>query len=834
MCDPAKHMRLVIVTVIHLLQTQEARQRRISDDRRGSGGFLRLRWNVAVATKFKAFKSSYVAESAGRSILPYPVFYDVEPTEVRKQSGAVGEAFSKHTNHEKADKWREALQEAADLAGWELKNTTDGHEAKFIQKIVEEISLDLHSISFGFDEKLVGMETRVKDAVSFLEMGSDDVRMIGIKGMGGGGKTTLARAVFDQISFRFEGKCFVENVREVSNASLFGLKSLQNQLLSDVLNDKGISVSGVYEGKSMIKKMMRGRKVLLVLDDVDHTDQLEALAGEPNWFKAGSRIIITTRDEQMLVAHRVKRILVVNLLSFEEAVCLFSRYAFGKEMPIRGYEEKSVQVISYAAGLPLTIKVLGSFLCGKSELEWIDAIDRLKTIPLMETLKKLELSYIGLEEDYKEIFLDVACILKGERKQFVIEALESCGFHARNGLRVLEQKFLITIHHNSSYNYKYVFMHDHLVEMGRNIVRRLHPYKPNEHSRLWIDMEIEDILANDLGTEATRYIQFSTRELNPEGGEKKVLNKLRFLDLSYSKLRTLDLGIAPNLEILSLSGCVDLVEFHIPNGCLKLRSLDLSNVKLRILNLQSAPNLELLNLRNCLDLVELHMPARCVKITSIDITNSKLRTLDIGLTPNLKNLDLSEYSGLPSRNTNIEKLISEGLCACTSLETFSESICELWRLRKLKLKGYPEVPKDLDQLEYLEDLGQLEYLKKLTLSSTMIKRLPHSICMLKHLQSLQLISCWLLENLPEDIGRLECLENLTLSSAKIKHLPDSICMLKRLKSLQLKFCWLLEKLPEDIGRLESLEKLTLSCTKIKDLPDSISMIKHLECLQLNH
>ncbi|XP_023728785.1 disease resistance protein RPV1 isoform X1 [Lactuca sativa] len=995
----------------------------------------------------------------------YPVFYDVEPTEVRKQSGAVGEAFSKHTNHEKSDKWREALQEAADLAGWELKNTTDGHEAKFIQKIVEEISLELRSISFGFDEKLVGMETRVKDAVSFLEMGSDDVRMIGIKGMGGGGKTTLARAVFDQISFRFEGKCFVENVREVSNASLFGLKSLQNQLLSDVLNDKGISVSGVYEGKSMIKKMMRGRKVLLVLDDVDHTDQLEALAGEPNWFKAGSRIIITTRDEQVLVAHRVKLILAVNLLSFEEAVCLFSRYAFGKEMPIRGYEEKSVQVISYAAGLPLTIKVLGSFLCGKSELEWIDAIDRLKTIPLMETLKKLELSYIGLEEDYKEIFLDIACILKGERKHFVIEALESCGFHARNGLRVLEQKSLITIHHNSSYNNKYVFMHDHLVEMGRNIVRRLHPYKPNEHSRLWIDMEIEDILANDLGTEATRYIQFSTRELNPEvimkglrkmkelryldmslkdsfwnwkcdelspyfpnalrillwsyypfrslpetfqannlvslemeysrivqlceGRERKVLNKLRFLDLSYSKLRTLDLGIAPNLETLSLSGCVDLVEFHIPSICLKLRSLDLCDVKLRILNLQSAPNLELLDLRNSLDLVQLHMPGRCVKLRSIIITNSKLRTLDIGLTPNLekldldnsydlgelhmadvfqklvklyisrsklrtldlrlapnlKNLDLSESNdlvelhaptgclkeivclelsaclrfrsfyvepleevdslaelhlvaeslercpfhpdnslpkfrftcfykdgGLPSRNTNIEKLISQGLCACTNLETFSESICELWGLRKLKLKGYPEVPKDLDQLEYLEvlilsstkikhlpdsicyltylqslklescwlleelpeDLGQLENLKKLTLSSTMIKHLPDSICMLKHLESLQLISCWLLENLPEDIGRLECLENLTLSSAKIKHLPDSICMLKHLKSLQLKFCWLLEKLPEDIGRLESLEKLTLSCTKIKDLPDSISMIKHLECLQLNH
>ena len=56
----------------------------------------------------------------------YPVFYDVEPTEVRKQLGLVGEAFSKHVKKEAAGKWREALKEAADLVGWDLKATTNG------------------------------------------------------------------------------------------------------------------------------------------------------------------------------------------------------------------------------------------------------------------------------------------------------------------------------------------------------------------------------------------------------------------------------------------------------------------------------------------------------------------------------------------------------------------------------------------------------------------------------------------------------------------------------------------------------------------------------------
>lgn len=56
----------------------------------------------------------------------YPVFYDVEPTEVRKQTGSVGDAFAKHKEHEAAGKWREALKEASDLAGWELKSIANG------------------------------------------------------------------------------------------------------------------------------------------------------------------------------------------------------------------------------------------------------------------------------------------------------------------------------------------------------------------------------------------------------------------------------------------------------------------------------------------------------------------------------------------------------------------------------------------------------------------------------------------------------------------------------------------------------------------------------------
>ncbi|KAF5788892.1 putative TIR domain-containing protein [Helianthus annuus] len=120
----------------------------------------------------------------------YPIFYDVEPTEVRHQSGAFGEAFAKLVaKHEKGSgmfsflklftrkrkrtseevdldkeedvgRWRYALTEAAGLAGMELKNTFNGHEAKSIQQIVEEVSLKLYPFNPRVDGKLVGMETR--------------------------------------------------------------------------------------------------------------------------------------------------------------------------------------------------------------------------------------------------------------------------------------------------------------------------------------------------------------------------------------------------------------------------------------------------------------------------------------------------------------------------------------------------------------------------------------------------------------------------------------------------------------------------------------------------
>ncbi|XP_076954534.1 disease resistance protein Roq1-like [Bidens hawaiensis] len=817
--------------------------------------------------------------------IAFPVFYDVDPSDVRKQTGSVGEAFAKHkdnNNKSEVRKWREALEAAANLSGWDLKNIADGHEAKVIKLIIEKVSLELRPIDMNFDESLVGIEQRMQDLDSCLEIGSNDVRMIGIKGMGGAGKTTLARASFDKIAFNFEGQSFVEDVRE--NALRSGLKKLQEQVLRDVLKNKGISLSGIHEGERLMKKMLRGKKVLVVLDDVNHREQLEMLVGDTSWFGPGSRIIITTRDRQVLEAHKVKWIRDINLLTNKEAICLFNRHAFGKDKPTKEFEKLSQKVLSYASGLPLTIKVLGSDLCGKDASEWADALERLKTIPLKETLKILELSYENLEEDYKEIFLDVACFLRGWEKDDAIRILESSGFYARSGLRVLEQKSLITISENTFSGSTTITMHDHLVELGVNIVRREHPNEPHKHSRLWVQEEIEHVLSDNTGNDAARCIKMyippgrilkglgnmkklrclivnkefenylgnyvvidearlhfpnslqylcwnkypclclpKTFEANNlvslempfskikelwKGG--KVMEKLRFLDLRWTKLRSLDLGLTPKLERLKLECCDDLVNLDVHGGCLK--SLVYSNLY-RCFRLKSISFIEQLESLEVLYISGLNLREFPGCIVTGHSSNSLLELHLRG------NYNIEE---IPSSIGNLRNLVSLYLSSCRNLKSLPGSICSLQHLTALDLQfsGIEELP---------EDLGQLECLEYLDLGCTKVKHQPNSICMLKRLKTLILWDCYRFEKLPEDVGELESLEELNLQGcSNLREIPISICKLKRLRELKLRGSFRVENLPDELGNLGCLQLLGIEKTGITQIPQSVSLIKGLK------
>ncbi|KAM1621728.1 hypothetical protein ACFX1X_020498 [Malus domestica] len=107
----------------------------------------------------------------------FPVFYKVDPSDVRNQRESFGKALAGHEsklkdNMDKVLRWRETLTKAANLSGWSF--LADGHEYKFIQKIVEEISVQVLGIThLNVAKYPFGIESRVKQSSTvFLDLGS--------------------------------------------------------------------------------------------------------------------------------------------------------------------------------------------------------------------------------------------------------------------------------------------------------------------------------------------------------------------------------------------------------------------------------------------------------------------------------------------------------------------------------------------------------------------------------------------------------------------------------------------------------------------------------------
>jgi len=295
--------------------------------------------------------------------------------------------------------------------------------------------------------------------------------------MGGIGKTTIARVVYDRIRWQFEGSCFLANVREAF-AEKDGRRRLQEQLLSEILMERA-NICDSSRGIEMIKRRLQRKKILVVLDDVDDHKQLESLAAESKWFGPGSRIIITSRDKQVLTRNGVARIYEAEKLNDDDALMLFSQKAFENDQPAEDFLDLSKQVVGYANGLPLALEVIGSFLHGRSIPEWRGAINRMNEIPDHEIIKVLLVSFDGLHELEKKIFLDIACFLKGFKIDRITRILDGRGFHASIGIPVLIERSLISVSRDQ------VWMHNLLQKIGEEIIRRESPEEPGRRSRLW-------------------------------------------------------------------------------------------------------------------------------------------------------------------------------------------------------------------------------------------------------------------------------------------------------------------------------------------------------------
>ncbi|XP_028769766.1 TMV resistance protein N-like [Neltuma alba] len=363
-----------------------------------------------------------------------PIFYKVDLLDVQYQRNSFEEAMAALEDRyrddlEKVCEWRSALFEAASLSSaWLFK---DGCEYGFIERIVEHAYSMLPPKRFHNVDYIVGLEPRIEEVISLINKSDKGVCMLGIHGTGGIGKATLAKALYYSIFYHFEGACFLFDVREVSK-KYQGVVRLQQTLLSEILEEKKMKFCSVDEGKSIIKHRLSNKKVLLVLDDVDEFEQLERLAGGCEWFGCGSKIIITTRNKQLLIARNVEKAYEMKELNHLYSLELFCWHAFRMIQPASDYTHMCNHVVRYVHGLPLALKLVGSNLAHKTLEEWRSMLEKYKRIPERTIHEVLKISYDCLQDGAKRVFLDIACFFKRKTLESIEDVLEACDDGARD------------------------------------------------------------------------------------------------------------------------------------------------------------------------------------------------------------------------------------------------------------------------------------------------------------------------------------------------------------------------------------------------------------------
>ena len=373
-----------------------------------------------------------------------------------------------------------------------------------VQKIVDDIwsRLRKKQTSNHLYKGLYGIEERINKIERLLSIGSADARIIGICGMGGSGKTTLASAIFQKLYPLFEGRCFLENVREASAAHR--LDQLRNKLLTELFNDRAIlGVDTPSVVSPFIGDRFRRKKVLIVLDDVDSPIHLEALIKGYKELAPGSRIVVTTRDAQVL-KNVADHTYMVDVLDETESLALFELHAFQKKLPATDFTKLSQKVAHYAHGNPLALKVLGSFLHSRDIGEWKSALKMLEMNPDIQNV--LRISYEGLTNMQKDMFLDIACFFAypyyNKFKRDEVERIldDKGSSSAKIGISVLIDKSLITIGGDNQ-----VSMNNLLQQMAFAMVCEEHK-EPGNRSRLWITKDISHVLESASVSENIFYL----------------------------------------------------------------------------------------------------------------------------------------------------------------------------------------------------------------------------------------------------------------------------------------------------------------------------------------
>ncbi|BAT97008.1 hypothetical protein VIGAN_09034800 [Vigna angularis var. angularis] len=617
-------------------------------------------------------------ETFGQIVLP--VFYEIDPLDVRHQKDDFGKAledtarrsYSGEQLQHAPSRWSSALNRVAGMTGWD--DTDFRHDAELVERIVSRVKTLLDYKDLFITEYPVGLESRVKDVIKCIKNQSTKVYMIGILGMRGSGKTTIAKAIYNRIYREFIAKSFIENITYAWHAENKDERyvALQEKLLSDFLKFK-LEVKRVGMRRTMIENSFSRKKLLIVLDDVNQIGQLENLWGSLRRFGQGTVIIITTRNASLLNRLKVNYAYETHRLNENESLELFSWRAFREAKPRNKWSLLARNVVVCCGGLPLALQFLGSCLCDRTIEVWESVLLKLQRIPPNEQLLNLlKISFDNLPDTEKDIFLDVCCFFIGKERDYVTEILNGCGLHADIGITFLIERGLIKVERNNKFQ-----IHPLLQAMGRGIIFQECPEEPGERSRLW-SQDVKYVLKENTGTEAIEGLSLklhSTTRACFKAHAFKKMKRLRLLRL-YNVQLTGDYGnISEQLRWICWRG---FPYKHIPSNfqLQNVIAMDLKYSHLQLLWKQPLWK----------------QPQVLERLKFLNISHSKYlkETPDFSRLPSLEQLILKDCPSLLKVHQSIgdlSNILLINLKDCTSLRYLPREIYKLTSLKTLILSG---------------------------------------------------------------------------------------------------------------------------------------------------